>query len=167
MPKTLEKKRLSRETFWSFFLLDTNYFLDRKFKDEHNQGIFFLFFLIFKKRQGRSSSYTLVAHLWVWIPKYPWKCLSKLFWLCQGSDYTWSSYKFEKLLKIPQVSNVPGLWIWHGYICKGYRDFWICLNMTQYASMSEYASVCLNVPQNAWKWLNIAEYLWICLRMFE
>ena len=37
------------------------------------------------------------------IPKYPWKCLSKLFWLCQGSKCAWSSYVFDRLLKMPCV----------------------------------------------------------------
>ena len=39
---------------------------------------------------------------------------------------------------------------WHGCICKGYAEFWICLNMAQYVSIiHEYASICLNVPQYA------------------
>ena len=48
------------------------------------------------------------------IPKYPWKCWNKLFWLCQDSEYTWSFCMFDRLLKIPRVLNVPGFWIWHG-----------------------------------------------------
>ena len=47
------------------------------------------------------------------IPKYIRKCCNKLFWLSQGSEYAWSSYMFEKLLKITPVLNKPGFWIWH------------------------------------------------------
>ena len=100
--------------------------------------------------------------------KYSWKYLNKLFWLCQGSEYTWSSYIFDRLLKMPWTLNVPGLWIWHRYIWKGYTEFWIWLNMTQYASiMPGYVTICLNVPQYAWdenSWmsvLNIPENGWI------
>ena len=84
------------------------------------------------------------------MPKYPWKCLNKLFWLCQDSEYTWSSYMFDRLFKISQIINVPEFWVWHGCICKGYTKFWRCLKMVQYASiMPEYGSVCLNIPQYA------------------
>ena len=37
--------------------------------------------------------------------KYPWKCLNKLLWLCYGSEYTWSYYMFNGLLKMHQVLN--------------------------------------------------------------
>ena len=98
------------------------------------------------------------------IPKYPWKCSNKLFWLCQGSEYTWSFYMLDRFLKIPQVLNVPEFWIWHGCICKSYREFGICLNKVQYASiMPEYASISINVLKYASTWLTIAESPWICL----
>ena len=85
------------------------------------------------------------------IPEYPWKCLSKLFWLCQVSECTWSSYMFDPLLKMLRVLHVPGFWIWHSCICKGYTYFWIYVNMAQYAStMPDYASICLNVHEYAW-----------------
>ena len=71
------------------------------------------------------------------IPNYHWKCLNKLFWLYQGSGYAWPSYMFNRLLKMPQVLHVPGFWIWHSCICKGYAEF-------------DYTSICLNNP-------------WICL----
>ena len=94
------------------------------------------------------------------ILKYPWKCLKKLFWLYQGSEYAWSSYVFHRLLKIPGVLNVPEFWIWHCCTYTCYTEFWIWLNMAQYASiMPEYASICLNFPQCLWTWLNIAECL--------
>ena len=75
---------------------------------------------IFKKRRvdlsSLSSSCALVsvaeyASISVNMPKYPWKCLNKLFWLCQGSEYAWSSYMLDRLLKIPWVLNKPVFWI--------------------------------------------------------
>ena len=48
--------------------------------------------------------------------KYPWKCLNKLFWQWQGSEYAWSSYMFNRFLKMPCVLNKPEIWIWHGCI---------------------------------------------------
>ena len=102
------------------------------------------------------------------MPKYPWKCLNKLFSLCQCSKYAWTSYMFERLLKMPRVPNKPRFWICHGCLRKGYADFPICLIMALYASiMPENAAICLNVPQYTWKWLNIAKYRWICLKMPE
>ena len=82
-----------------------------------------------------------------------------------GSEFTWPSHMFDRLLKMPRVLNKPGFWIWHGFICKGYSEFRICLIMAQYVSiMPEYASVYLNVLQYTWTWLNIAECPWICLK---
>ena len=102
------------------------------------------------------------------MPKYSWKCLNKLFWLCQGSEYAWLPYMFDRLLKIPRVLNKPGFWIWDGCICKGYTEFRICLIMAPYTSiMPEYSSIYLNDPQYPWTWLNIAERLWLCLKIPE
>ena len=116
------------------------------------------------------------------ISKYPWKCLNKLFWLCpkklflQGSEYDWPSCMFDRLLKMPCVLNVSGFWIWHGCICKGYAEFWILLNIAQYASiMPGYVAVCFNVPQCAWinsskyvRVLNMRHHLhWLTSKGFE
>ena len=133
-------------------------------------------FSIIKKGKGRlpllSSpscaplSVTEYASISLNIPKYPWKCLNKLSWLCQCSEYGWSSDMFNILLKMPQVLNVPRFWIWHGYICKGYTEFWICLNIAQYTSiMPEYDSICCNVRQNTRRRLNIAECSWTSLKI--
>ena len=82
------------------------------------------------------------------MPKYPWKYLNKLFSLCQGSEYAWSSYMFDKLLKMPLVLNEPGFWTWNCCKWKSYADFQICLIMASYASiMPEYDSICANIPQ--------------------
>ena len=101
------------------------------------------------------------------MPKYPWKCLNKLFCLCQGSEYAWSSYMFDRLLKMPQTLNKLGFWIRHSCICKRYAEFrmsdygsihlnnsWICLIMPYRPSiclnMTDYCWMSLNMPENAW-----------------
>ena len=94
----------------------------------------------------------LLWDMWLYIniSKYPWKCLNKMFWLCQGFEYTWSSYLFDKLWKMTRALIVSEFCIWQGCICKGYTEFWIWLNMVHYASKNpEYGSICLNVPQHA------------------
>ena len=64
--------------------------------------------------------------------------------------------------------NKPGFWIWYVCICKGYAEFGVCLIMPPFATiMPEHASMYLNAPQFAWTWLDIAEYLWMCLKMLE
>ena len=71
------------------------------------------------------------------IPNYSWKCLNKLFWLCQGSAFVWSSNMFNRLSRMPQVLNFP-------------------LNMAQYVSiMPEY--------DHDWILLSVTEYVWINL----
>ena len=107
------------------------------------------------------------ALLFLKMPKYPWKYLNKLFWLCQGPEYAWTSYMFDWLLKMPPVLNKLGFWIWHGCICKPYAEFrmsncgsihlnnpWICLNMPYCPSiclnMTDYCWMSLNIPENAW-----------------
>ena len=87
--------------------------------------------------------------------KYSWKYLNKLFWLCQRSGYTWSSYMFDRLSKKPRVLNKSGFWIRHHCICKGYVEFQIYLIMALNASViPEYALICLNVPQYTWACLD-------------
>ena len=90
--------------------------------------------------------------------------MKKLFWLCQGSEYVWSFYMFDRLLMMLWVLNLPGFWIWDGFIWKGCTKFWICLNMAQYASiMSEYALMFLIMPENGWMLLDVTKYAWKCL----
>ena len=134
-------------------------------------------FCRFSKMAGEVSplfpNYTSVsgaeyASISMKIPKYPWKCLNKLFWLCQGSEYTWSPYMFDKFLKMPWVLSKPEFWIWHSCMCKDCAEFWACLIMAPYPTiMAEYASTCLNTPPYAWTWLSIAQSLWIYLKMPE
>ena len=83
-------------------------------------------------------------------------------WICQGIEYTRSSYIFNRLLKIPRVLNKPGFWIWQVCICEGYAEFGICLIMATYASiMPEYASVSLNMAEYWCMSLNMPENAWI------
>ena len=63
---------------------------------------------------------------------------------------------------------MPGFWIWHSCIWKGYSEFRICLIMAPCPSViPEYALVCPYVPQYTWKWLNIDVCPWICLKMLK
>ena len=96
------------------------------------------------------------------MPKYPWICLNKLFWLCQGPEYACSSYMFERLLKMPPVLNKPGFWIWHGFIWKGYAEFIICLII--WLHRPQHALIMfLNMPEHDWILLNVPECPWKCL----
>ena len=120
-----------------------------------NQGTFFDFYK--KGSEGFLPppccvplSVTEYASISLNIPKYPWNCLNNLFSLCQGSEYDWSSYMFDRLLKMTRVWNMSGFLIWRCCICKRYTKFWVCLNMAQYAWMSHYAlmpSICLNITE--------------------
>ena len=95
------------------------------------------------------------------MPKYPWKCLNKLFWLSEGSKYAYWSYMLNRFLKMPRVLNKPGFWIWHGCIYKGYAEFQICLIMGPYTSVKpQYALMSLNIPEDGWILLNVPEYAW-------
>ena len=72
------------------------------------------------------------------------------FWVYQVSAYA------NLVLNNPQVLNMLGLWIWQGYeyvrFTQGteYTWVWICLN----------ASMCVNMPQSCWIWLNMLVYTW-------
>ena len=121
-------------------------------------------FFDFQKGQGTPPLSSLVAHLWVWLNmhQYPWICLNILenAWINRSNNVR-ALNMHDHLIWLTDfwspVLNKPGFWIWHGCICKNYIEFRICLIMAPYASiMSEYASICLNVPQYAWTWLNIA-----------
>ena len=143
-----------------FFLPDilkTTFRMDNSAQRWTQSGHFFPksvhFFSIFKKSWGglfsllglepvNLSEYASMSPI---IPKYTWKYLNKLFRLCL--DYAWSSYMFDRLLKMARDLNKPGFWIWHGYIYKGYTEFQIFLIMVTFTSiMPKYLSICLNVP---------------------
>ena len=71
---------------------------------------------MFKKKQGRPAPFPLsftpvsldeYTSISLHIPKYPWKWLHNI--LSQGSAYAWSSYMFDRHLKMPQVLNVSDI----------------------------------------------------------
>ena len=102
------------------------------------------------------------------IPKYPWKCWNKLFWLCQGSECdAWSSYVWQTIEDASGCKYVRFLNLAFLYRLGLDR----VLNMFEYdpntSIMPNYATVCFNVPQYAWTWLNIAECSWVWLKMSE
>ena len=76
--------------------------------------------------------------------KYCWKCLNKLFWRCQCSEYGTIVYA-----RFTQSSEYVWLWL---------HTPQQCLNMPQYALMSlsvpEHGWILLNVFECAWKYLN-------------
>ena len=76
---------------WSFFL-----------KSRH-------FFSIFKKREGKSTSYPLVAHIWVWLAmhQYPWISPNNL-----GNAWINRSYYVTALNMADHLSFSTGFWWW-------------------------------------------------------
>ena len=109
---------------WEFFLLDTlkTIFWTENLTQRWMQSGFFFpkwgHFFRFSKRAGEASplpfscssvSVAEYATISQNMPKYAWKCLNKLFWLCQGSESAWSSDMFHRRLKMPRVLNKPGL----------------------------------------------------------
>ena len=131
-----QKKRAPQENILQFFLLDTiitTCWMENLTKDGHNLGLFpqkiRALFSISKKDMRALlhpppmlGTWTVVkyASISLNISKYPWKSLNKLFWLCQGSEYAWSSYMFDRLFKMRRVLNVLRFWLWHVYICNSY-----------------------------------------------
>ena len=98
-------------------------------------------FSIFEKGWGGlPSGMAVYALISLNMSKYPWKCLNKLFWLCQAPEYAWSSYIFNRLLKFSQFLKKPGFWILNISQCPS-----VCLNL------GEYCWISLNMPENAWK----------------
>ena len=131
-------------------------------------------FSIFKKGLERTLRSPLVADpvsvaeyvsISLNILKYHWKCLNKQFELCQGSQYVQSSYMLHRVVTIRRVLKVQGFWICHGCICKGYTEFWICLNMThmpqQCLNMPQYTLLSLDMSEHGWILLIVPEYAWI------
>ena len=83
-------------------------------KDEYSQDRFFPKSGLFKKfsKKGTGdpphSYFSLVGRLWIWMSMhyYPWISLN--IWLCQGPEYAWSSYMFDRVLKMPRVQMSRG-----------------------------------------------------------
>ena len=98
-------------------------------------------FSIFKKGMGRSPPLCLSNIL-----ENAW---NKLFSLCQGFEYAWSSYLFNRPLKMPCILNVSEFWI--------YQSSGTVLHarvMHRVLNKSEYGSAC---ACDAWTCLNMAE----------
>ena len=173
-----QEKRSHKEIFWSFFIEDTHkliFWMENSIQrlEHFIVQIQESFIWFSKKGRGGLSPTTLVPPpVWVAkhesislnIPKCTRKRLNKLFWLCHGSEYSWSSYIFDRILKMPRVLNVPGFW--NGTVvytrlsqssenvsCSDYArvlnmlhhlkyltGFWICINPEIYQN-SEYAVI--------------------------
>ena len=121
-------------------------FRAEKPKYRHNQGAFFqnqsTSFWFSKKKKTTPSCLPVSVDQYMWISLNILSNACIIFWLCQGSEYTWSPYMFGRLLKMRWVLDRSEFWTWHSFICKGYTEFSICLNMTQYASVTtEYVSM--------------------------
>ena len=91
------------------FSLETIFLIENLTQRWTQSGSFFLksaLYSISKKgREGLPSppsctpvSLSEYASISLNISECPWKCLNKLFWLWQGSEYVWSSYMFNRLL---------------------------------------------------------------------
>ena len=160
------------ENILEFFYLETlktTFWMKKLTLDLHNQGLSLQnqdTFIDFQMGQGHlpsrpsctPTSVAEYASISLNRPKYPWKCLNELFWLCQGFEHTWSSYILDRILKTLRVLNKQGVWIRHGCIFTRYTEFRICLIMAPYASiMPEYASICLNMAEYCWMSLNMPE----------
>ena len=94
--------------------------------------------ILTQRRSYASVSVAEYETVSLYMAKYPWKCFNKLFWLCQGSEYAWSSYMFNRLgLKMPRLLNKPGLWIRHGCIrVRQSSEYVLCLTTSDIPSRS-------------------------------
>ena len=154
--KTQENEAPERKILEIFLpdTLKTTFWMGNLTQRWTQSGLFFpkyRHFFRFSKRAGKTSPLNPScmpenALISLNLPEYPLKSFNKLFY-ARALKYGWSSYMFERLLKMPWVLRKPWFSIWHGCICEGYVEFQICLIMAPYASiMPEYASLCLNVP---------------------
>ena len=154
------------------YILHIFYILNRKFNQRMDKIRIFskirTLFSIFKKGNGgvpsppqlRAGEWSVAEYASISLNmcKCPWKCLNKLFWLCQNFENYWSFDMFGRLLKMSQVLTRPGFWIWHGLYMQGLR------RVPHASVMPEYAWIKAYVSQYAWTWLNITDSLWICLQ---
>ena len=111
--KNIRKKCLAGKhlEFFLLYTLKTLYWMEYLTQRWTQSGPFFPksgHFFRFSKKRGCCALVSVAEYVSIFlnISKCPWKWLNKLFWPCQGSEYAWSSYIFDKLL-IPWVLNVP------------------------------------------------------------
>ena len=89
---------------------------------------------------------------------------------------------FDKVLSMPPVLNIPGLWIAQNseypsgfeyaevlnipefWICQSYTGFKICLNNTRI--IPEHCWICLNMPVYVWICVNMPKFAWIGFSSF-
>ena len=71
------------------------------------------------------------------IPKYPWKYLKKLFWLCQDPENVWSSYVFHQAFEDVWDSN-------YARVLNMVRLHMKVLH--RILNMTESGSICLDIP---------------------
>ena len=79
-----------------------------------------------------------------WIGINMLKMLQQIFLATPGNEYTWSSYMFDRLLKISCALNKYARVLNMAVVCGRVTQFWICL--TIWFNMPQYAWICLNMP---------------------
>ena len=102
-------------------------------------GLFFQksgHFFWFSKRAGEAFPLPIVTRLWIWLNmhQYPWTCLNilKSAWI-NCSDYARALNIPDPLTSSTGIWRCLGLWIWHGWMWKGYTEFRISLIVAPYA----------------------------------
>ena len=109
--KNTRKKKPYKEILWSFFLLDTliiTFWMENLILRRTQSGPFFGHFFWFQKMgKGGLPHYPLLVQVWLNMHQYPWISLNILgnAWVnCSG--YAWSSYMFDRFLKMPWALNL-------------------------------------------------------------
>ena len=141
--KTQENEAPERKILEIFLpdTLKTTFWMENLTQRWTQSGLFFpkyRHFFRFSKRAGKTSPLhpscmpenTLIS---LNLPEYPLKSFNKLVY-ARALKYGWSSYMFERLLKMPWVLRKPWFSIWHGCICEGYVSFkyvWLWLHTPQ------------------------------------
>ena len=82
-------------------------------------------------------------------PKYPWKCLHKLFWLCLIILHVPQAFEDYTGSKCARVLNMARFYM---------------QGLHRVLNMSEYGSINIS---NAWISLNMTEFCWMSLNMPE
>ena len=161
-------KKALQGNILEFFLLDTlkiTFWTENVTQRWIQSGPFFseirTFLKIFKKGHGGPSPFLLFPS-WTPVNMDEYALLSLNIakyltmpglWICLIILHVWQGFEDAS------GPNVPGFWICHDFTCKYHTEFWISLNMAQHVLIiPQYASICLNVSQYAWKWLKIAEF---------
>ena len=106
----------------------------------------------------RKIFFCLVTCLWVWLNmyQYPWIWLNVFAngWT-NCSDYSRALNMHAYLICLTGFEDVSisesRFLNWHGCIYKIYPEFWICLIIAPYVSITTvYTQICVNVPEYSW-----------------